>query len=63
MVKHMTETEKMISDAAMRAYAKAAREVWAQPDPIWLDRLFSEADRIGRAARALRRAALERSEG
>lgn len=63
MARHLTETEKMISDAAMRAYAKASREVWAKPDPEWLDRLFTAADRIGRAERALRRAALERSEG
>lgn len=57
----LTETERMINEAALRAYAKAWRDVLGKPEPQYLE-MLTRADRIGRAASRLRRA-LERSEG
>lgn len=58
----LTETERMINESALRAYAAAWRDVLGKPEPQYLE-MLTRAERIGRAARRLRQSALERSEG
>ncbi|MDH1268793.1 hypothetical protein N5C81_14300 [Rhizobium pusense] len=73
MARHLTETEKMISDAALRAYATAWKEIWGEDEPRLLvspsiDETKEKIRRIFRSGRKVpatleSRSALERSEG
>lgn len=73
MARHLTEMEKMISDAALRAYATAWQEIWGEEEPrlLIIPSLEETKEKIRRIFRSGRkipaklksRAALERSEG
>lgn len=40
MMKHLSEAEREISEAAMRAYKAAIKTIWSYPEREWLDDQF-----------------------